>query len=69
VIADILSNSYYRLDGHTEKGRAVSKTRAAYDQLRRPVCQPMAMGRMVLHDDAKAAQFEWKFLEIFGFGP
>lgn len=87
MIVDILSNSYYRLDGHMEKGRAVSKTRAAYDRLlgtyiemkkkytvsywthRRPVCQPMAMGRMVLHDDAKAAQFDWKFLEIYGFGP
>jgi len=68
VIVDILSNNYYRLDDHTEKGRAVSMNRAAYDQ-RRPVCQPMATGRMVLHDDAKAAQFGWKFLEIFFFEP
>jgi hypothetical protein len=29
----------------------------------------MARELMELHDDVKVAQFDWKFLEIFGCGP
>ena len=36
---------------------------------RHPGYPPMATGLMVQHDDAKAAQFDWTFLEIYDFGP